>query len=156
MKNARLTLPEDQRNKVAESLNIVLVDMIDLSMQTLQCHWAVIGDRFKSFHEHMDELLDTYRAEIDEIGERMLALGVVPNGQSHIVAKHTELDPIPDGFIQSNELITMLADRLALVARRTRKHQEIVGEIDPASEDLLIGLIEQLEKQLWMMQAIES
>ena len=156
MKNTRLTLPEEKRNKVADALNIVLVDLIDLSMQTLQAHWAVIGPRFKSFHEHMDELLAIYRVQIDEIGERMLALGVVPNGQSHVVVKHTELEPIPDGFIQSEELITYLADRLAAVARRTRAQQEIAGEIDAASEDLLIGLIEQLEKQLWMLQAIES
>ncbi len=156
MKNTRLTLSEDKRNKVAESLNIVIVDLIDLSMQTLQAHWAAIGPRFKSFHEHMDELLAVYRVQVDEIGERMLALGVVPNGQSHVVVKHTELEPIPDGFIQSDDLITMLADRLAAVARRIRSQQAIVCEIDPASDDLLIGLIEQLEKQLWMLQAIES
>jgi len=37
-----------------------------------------------------------------------------------------------------------------------RERIEALGEIDPVSEDMLIGITAPIEKQLWMLQSQEG
>src|ERR1700758_386655 len=76
---------------LAENLQLILVDLIELHLQGKQAHWNVVGTNFRDLHLQLDELVDFAREGSDTIAERMRALDVVPDGRSDTVAASTSL-----------------------------------------------------------------
>jgi starvation-inducible DNA-binding protein len=50
-------------------------------------------------------------------------------------------------------VIRELTSRLAAVAERVRSRMDRLGEIDAASQDVVIEVLRELEKQLWMIRS---
>ena len=153
MKLKSQTLPEAICQQVAEPLQATVVDYISLASIVQQAHWAVVGREFRSFHVFMDELAAELDTLIDETAERMLAVGVLPQGQVDFVATHSEVEPLPATLMQKADLVVALSERMGAVVKRIRTRIETLGELDPVSEDMLIGATAGLEKTLWMLEA---
>jgi starvation-inducible DNA-binding protein len=149
----RSTLAPDAQRQVAERLQPMLVDLLDLSLTGKQLHWIVVGPDFKPIHEHLDELVDQYRAWSDQVAERMTSIGVAPDGRVQRVAGDSPADPAPEGFTPQEQVVAVITDRVETVARHTRQRLEGLGDHDVASEDLLIEILDGLEMQLWMLSA---
>lgn len=132
-----------------------LETLIDLSLVLKQAHWNVVGANFRSVHLQLDEIIVTTRAATDEIAERIVTIGKCPDGRAKTVAGGSHLKEFPDGFHNVSEMISEVADRLLVAIVKVRTAIDQLGEIDPVSEDLLIGISAQLEKHLWMVQAQE-
>ena len=66
----------------AQSLQEVLVDLIELHLQGKQAHWNLIGTNFRDLHLQLDEIVDIAREASDTIAERMRALNAVSDGRS--------------------------------------------------------------------------
>ena len=49
-------------------------------------------------------------------------------------------------------LVDELATRLADVSDRIRERMDKLGELDLASQDVLIEVVRELEKELWMIR----
>lgn len=152
----RFSLPEQARTAVARDLQGTLVDLIDLAMQTKQAHWNLTGREFQEIHEKLDENEAAYRTHIDNVAERMLMIGVAADGRSSTVSSTTGLPPFPEGEIAVAQAISQLADSLHTAIQHARERQGRIGELDAVTEDLLIGLINDLEMHLWMFQAQEA
>ncbi|HZV52350.1 MAG TPA: DNA starvation/stationary phase protection protein [Candidatus Dormibacteraeota bacterium] len=146
----------DARLAVGEQLQELLVDLVDLSLQAKQAHWNVIGGRFRSIHEQMDELTDAARDWSELVAERLLALGVAADGRAATVARDSQLPSLPEGRIEDHRVIELMVERLLETVRRARRRLGELGERDPVSQDLVIEVIAGLEKQLWMLQATAS
>lgn len=147
------TLSDDTRDKVAAELQRELTDLIDLSLLAKQAHWTVVGENFRSFHLQLDELVTAYRSWADQVAERMVTVGALPDGQSRTVAATSELPELEKEWIDSTKLVATVADRVESAAHRARAHMEALGDLDPVSEDLLIAIVTGLEEQLWMLRA---
>ena len=152
----RSTLDAAAQEAVRERLQPLLVDLVDLSLTSKQLHWNIVGTRFKSLHEHLDEVTDQYRMWSDEVAERLTSLGVAPDGRVQRVAGDSPADPAPASWVHQDEVVTAMSDRIEAVARATRQRLDGLGDIDLASEDLLIGILNGLEMQLWMFSAQEA
>jgi starvation-inducible DNA-binding protein len=142
-----------QREEVGNQLQMTLVELVDLSLFGKQLHWSVIGPLFKPLHEQLDEFVDSWRELSDVVAERAIALGHFPDGQSATVAASSELRKVERGPIQDHVVVRELTERLADVAERVRERMDRLGEIDAASEDVVIEVLRELEKQLWMIRA---
>lgn len=153
MKLRSQTLPEDVCKQIAVPLQETVVDYVSLASIARQAHWAVVGREFRSFHAYMDELGAELAGLIDETAERMLAVGKLPLGQVDYVARHSQVEPLPADFIQKQDLVPALGERIAEVVKRIRVRIAMLEEIDPVSADLLITAAAGLEKNLWMLQA---
>jgi starvation-inducible DNA-binding protein len=149
----RSTLTDVSRDAVAARLQPVLVDLIDLALTAKQLHWNVTGPAFKPVHEHLDELVVSYRDWSDQVAERLAAVGVSPDGRVQRVGGDSPADPAPEGWIVDRDAITVVADRVEAAARAIRERLDGLGDHDAASEDLLVGILEGLEQQLWMLSA---
>jgi starvation-inducible DNA-binding protein len=149
----RSTLAAASRDAVAARLQPALVDLIDLALTAKQLHWNVTGPAFKPVHEHLDELVAAYRGWSDQVAERLAAVGVSPDGRVQRVGGDSPADPAPGGWIVDRDAITVMTDRVESAARGIREGLDDLGEHDPASEDLLIGILDGLEQQLWMLSA---
>ncbi len=151
------TMPnQDVHVPVADAVNTVLVDVLDLALQARQAHWAVTGPQFHALHQMFDELSTGLMEQADEIAERVLALNHVPDGRLDTIKRASHLEPFPAGAVGSAEAASLIRDRLATVAAEVRKQLEYVGEQDPPTEDILVALTQYLEKQAWMFRAQAS
>ncbi|MEM6486063.1 MAG: DNA starvation/stationary phase protection protein [Pseudomonadota bacterium] len=139
--------------QAAESLQDILAELIDLSLQLKEAHWNVVGPRFRSVHLELDEILLVVRDGYDEIAERIRALGHAASGGVAVIEQRSKLTPFPEGTVKDMEVVALISERLAQVCEGTRVHIPILGELDPISEDMVIGLTGNLEKAKWMMTA---
>ncbi len=152
----RNILKTDQRDAVVKAMQPVLYDFIDLSLQLKQAHWCVKGAGFLPVHEQLDDIVESARKASDEIAERIVMLGVAPQGHIQTTATATRLEKYPDTFVNVDKTLTLIADRLDKTIQGLRTAIAAVGEPDPITEDLLIGISADLEKHLWFVQAHEG
>ena len=151
----RNVLSDDKQKKAAEILQSSLVTLIDLALNLKQAHWNVVGPNFRSLHLQLDEIIVTVRAATDEIAERIVTIGIAPDGRAQTITADTVLAEFATGFHQVPESVTAVADPMKKAIDQLRDGIEKIGDVDPISEDLLIGISSQLEKHLWMVQAQE-
>src|SRR5262245_15649333 len=98
------------------------------------------------------ELVDSWHELADTVAERAVALGYVPDAQAQTVAAATQLKPVAREAIEDRMVVRELAHRIADVSERVRERMNHVGELDLASQDVLIEVVRALEKQQWMLR----
>jgi starvation-inducible DNA-binding protein len=143
---------ENDRREVGAALQYVLVDLIDLALLGKHAHWNVEGPRFRTLHLELDELVDAWRHLADDVAERAAALGWAPEGQMATIARSSHIEPFPAGPIRDDDVVAGLTDRLADVIERARVAMGEAAIRDSISEDLLIDVVQTLEKQHWLLR----
>ena len=146
-------LDVDRRLAAAEFLQSLLVDLTDLGLQGKQAHWNLRGQMFRDLHLLLDELVDVARNAADTVAERCLALGVAADGRVAVVHRDSRLAAFPEGRIEDAVVVDLIVDRLHTVSEAARSRLGQLGELDVVSQDLVIELLESIEKQLWMFEA---
>jgi starvation-inducible DNA-binding protein len=156
MAQAGQVLAKDATQKSAAELQTVLVDLIDLGLQGKQAHWNVVGPHFRTVHLELDEVVEDSRKWADEVAERLRALGVAADGRASLIAKRTGIESLPEGTIADKEVLIRVANQIATVAARGRASIDRLDSTDKVSEDILIGIVEGLEKHLWMFRSQQA
>ncbi|GAB2869981.1 Dps family protein [Nocardioides pacificus] len=146
-------LTADASGKVIDVLQGRLSAYNDLHLTLKHIHWNVVGPHFISVHEMIDPQVDLVRGYADEVAERIATMGGSPRGTvGAVVADRTW-----DDYSLGRD--TVLAHLGALdqvyngLIEESRKAIELVGEIDPITEDVLIGHTAELEKFQWFVRA---
>ncbi len=138
---------------LTDSLQSVLVDLIELASQGKQAHWNLVGPNFRDLHLQLDEVIDATRLFADAIAERMRALHATPDGRSSIVAKATTLEQFPGGEVLTITTADLITTRLETAVATCRRVHDAVDEEDPTSSDMLHDVIQKLEQFAWMISA---
>jgi starvation-inducible DNA-binding protein len=138
---------------VGQDLQDTLVELTDLHLRAKQAHWNVVGRHFRPVHLHLDELTEEVREAADLVAERAITIGYPVDGRASTVAKCSALPEFPAGELLDTEVVTLITEALAEVCGTVRKRVEHTEELDPASQDLLIGVLQTLEKHHWMFAA---
>ena len=146
-------LDEHHRGEAGHELQATLVELVDLSLIGKQLHWNIYGRPFKPLHEHLDELVDSWRELSDTVAERAVALGIAPDGRAGTVEDSSGIEPVDAGALDTDMALHELVTRLADVTERIRIRMDRLGEIDLASQDVLVEVVRELEKQLWMLRS---
>ena len=136
-----------------ESLQKVLVDLVELSLQGKQAHWNVVGHNFRDLHLILDDMIDQAREHSDIIAERLRAIHAVPDGRTATVAVSTALPPYPMGEVSVEETVDLVTERIDLTVGTVRAVHDTVDDADPTSADLLHAILDDLEKTSWMISA---
>ena len=152
----REILDNEANAAVTVALQSNLTNLIDLALLMKQAHWNVIGQNFRSIHLQLDEIIVDVRNASDEVAERMTTLGVAPDGRVTTVAESSALQAYPAEFVNVSQTVTLVADALKTTITGLRNAIEMLGDVDPISEDMCIAISGSLEKHLWMLQAQES
>jgi starvation-inducible DNA-binding protein len=146
-------LSEADRKTTGAVLQGALVELIDLSLIGKQAHWNVVGRNFRSLHLQLDEVVAMARNYVDLVAERATAIGVSPNGKASTVAETSKAPGFPDGWTTDTDTITAMVTLLGDMIKRMRLRIDETDKADLVTQDLLIELTAELEKQYWMWQA---
>ena len=138
---------------LAESLQRVLVDLIELHLQGKQAHWNVVGTNFRDLHLQLDEVVDFAREASDTVAERLRALDAVPDGRSDTVASTTSLPDFPAYEHSTGEVVDLVTARVYAAVDTIRSVHDTVDAEDPSTADILHQLIDGLEKQAWLLKS---
>lgn len=150
----RNDLPEDTRSKICELLNRLLADTFDLYSQTKEAHWNVKGRDFIQLHKLFDELAETLEEPVDELAERITALGGVAKGTVRMAASNSKLPEYPLDVSEGMHHVQLLSDRYANLAMSMRAAIDTSDEWgDKDTADLCTEISRELDKSLWFLEA---
>jgi starvation-inducible DNA-binding protein len=146
-------LDAGERTKVAEGLSRLLADSYAVYLKTHGYHWNVRGPNFASLHAlFMEQYTEMWEA-IDDIAERIRALGMLaPQGYRSF----SNLSGIQDGDAENDSetmLRELVRDHETLInsARAARAEADAIG--DDVSASLIDDRVEAHEKHAWMLRA---
>ena len=147
-------MTESQRQTIAEGLSKVLADSYSLYLKTHKFHWNVEGPMFRTLHLMFEEQYTELATAVDEIAERIRALGFPAPGSYSEFAKLTS---IPDGQ-SSNDAPAMIRELVEGQETVIRTCRELFPAVDEANDeptaDLLTTRMQTHEKTAWMLRAM--
>lgn len=146
-------LTSEKGARVAEILQDRLNAYNDLHLTLKHIHWNVVGPNFISVHEMLDPQVEAVRGFADDVAERIATLGSSAKGTPGTIVSERTWDDYSIGRATAIEHLGALDLVYTGVIETTRKNIEEVGEIDPVTEDMLIGQSAQLELFHWFVRA---
>lgn len=150
----KISLPEKQRVELIAMINQTLASACDLYLQLKNAHWNVKGLQFIALHKLFDELAEGVEPQIDDLAERVAALGGTALGALQDINTNSQLKAYPAGLCESKHVLEHLAHNLAVLGESTRQNisqAEKYGDI--ATGDIYIGFTRFLDKNLWFIEA---
>lgn len=150
----RIDIPADKREKLISLLNQHLADTFDLASQTKFAHWNVKGPTFIALHKLFDELVDKLEEHVDEIAERLTALGGVAMGTVRQAAAASRVPEFPVGTHKGLEVVAAVADRFAAVGKLSRAAIDTTDALgDKDTADLFTAVSRDLDQGLYFLEA---
>lgn len=147
-------IPDKNREKVAALLAPLLADEYVLQAKTRNAHWNVVGPDFHAMHLFFEEQYTKLAQVIDDIAERIRALGAVAPGSLGAFLKLTRLKELDSSLRHSPHFVkTLLADHETLIRAMREAAEDCQKLDDEGTNDFLIGLVQEHEKTAWMLRA---
>lgn len=154
MHPTRHDLPEKARKRLAKLLQASLADASDLASQAKQAHWNVKGPHFAQLHSLFDQVYEHASDQVDEIAERIVALGGTAVGTVRAAAAASRLREFPFEAKSGNDHINAVADALASYGKAVRAAIDESARLgDAGTSDLFTGISQAVDKDLWMVEA---
>ncbi len=140
------------RLDVAEALGQVLADTYALYAKTHAYHWNVTGPRFNTLHQMFMTQYTALWTALDEIAERIRALGVMAPGPD-AVAKRAKIQADNGEASAEQMVLNLLKGHETLVKSARDALAKAEEASDDASADLMTQRIAFSEKTAWMLRA---
>lgn len=145
---------EEQRKAIADGLSVLLADSYTLYLKTHNYHWNVTGPMFQTLHTLFETQYTELAVAVDDIAERIRALGEFAPGSYKEYAKLTSIKEA-DGIPSAEEMIKDLVKGQEAIAKTARS---IVPVADEASDEVTLDLLTQRmtvhEKTAWMLRSL--
>ncbi len=144
----------EQREAIASGLSQVLADSYTLYLKTHNYHWNVSGPQFNTLHQMFEDQYSELAIAVDDIAERIRALGFDAPGSYRAYSQLTEIEE-EDKVPVAEEMIRQLVIGQETVARNSRKVIEVAENAgDHPSADLLTQRVQLHEKNAWMLRSM--
>lgn len=148
-------LNEEEFGTVAETLQRNLATTISLYLKFKKYHWDIRGRFFRDLHLAYDEFIAEIFPAIDEIAERLVALGGSPIAAPADIARFSVVDVPTETVRDARTQVADLVADLSRVGKGYRDDSQTVDDAnDPATADMYNGYAMTIDKIRWMLQAI--
>ena len=142
-----------QGAEVAALLQNRLTALTDLHLTLKHVHWNVVGPNFISVHEMIDPQVDAVREMADTVAERIATLGASPIGTPGAIVADRDWSDYSIGRAGAIEHLGALDLVYNGVITDHRGAISATEELDPITQDLLIGQSAVLEQFHWFIRA---
>ncbi len=147
-------IPVDQREAIAQGLSRLLADTYTLYLKTHNFHWNVTGPMFSTLHVLFEEHYTEFATAIDEIAERIRALGFPAPGSFQQFGALSSIEE-ETGLPNAEEMLRQLVLGQEAVVRTARSILPIAGDAnDEPTVDLLTQRMQIHEKNAWMLRSL--
>ncbi|MBY0426526.1 MAG: DNA starvation/stationary phase protection protein [Cytophagales bacterium] len=153
--SANIGIFESNLQAVARILNFVLADEMVLLVKTRNFHWNVKGMHFSQLHSFFDSQYEQLNESVDEVAERVRALGEYAIGSLEEFKSQTRLkESLAKGLRAEDMLRELLNDHETLIKKLRTDIDDTVSKYqDVGTSDFLTGLMEEHEKMAWMIRS---
>ena len=128
-------IAETDRKTIAKGLSRLLADSYTLYLKTHNYHWNVTGPLFGTLHPMFEQQYTELATAVDEIAERIRALGVPAPGSYAQFAKLTSIEE-EAGVPAAEEMIRRLVAGQEAVVRTARSNFAAVEKAREYSQNL--------------------
>lgn len=145
---------ETDRQEISQGLSRLLADTYTLYLKTHNYHWNVTGPMFETLHamfeRHYTELADA----VDQIAERIRALGHKAPGSYAEFAKLASIKEEQDNPNADTMIKRLLEGHEAVVRTARSVFPAVERAQDEPSADLLTQRMQTHEKTAWMLRSL--
>lgn len=139
--------------RLVEALQLVLADSYALMALTHDAHWNVEGPGFFSLHQAFQEQYEALFKAVDEIAERIRALGHYAQGGLLRLGRQAGLEEFTAPMSQKDYVAALIVAHEKTVDDLARA-RDLAGEFeDLETQDLLIGRAQEQQKVVWMLKS---
>jgi starvation-inducible DNA-binding protein len=143
----------DMANEIEIVINRQIANWTVLYTKLHNYHWNVKGPHFFTLHEKFEALYTEAAVHIDELAERLLAIGGSPVAtlkESLATATLQEAQ----GIEAAEQMVTALAADFRTLIKEAGEGIEAAEQAgDEPTGDMLLGIQAGLQKHLWMLNA---
>lgn len=137
-----------------EALKQVLADTYILTIKIQNVHWNIEGDGFIAIHKHLDEQYEDLSEAVDEIAERIRALGENTPASMQSFLDLTRLEESQAAIKGVKPGIkALVADHERMSELMTEHIALLDQENDYGTVDLLTDRIRVHDKFAWLLRA---
>lgn len=146
-------LDTKKSKQLAEKLNVLLANYSIFYQNVRGYHWNIKGDKFFELHLKFEELYSDLLLKIDELAERILTLGHVPN---HNYSDYTKVSSIRESAQVSDghQAVSGILEAFKTVLPLQRELLTLAQDAgDEGTSALMSDYIRAQEKTVWMYSA---
>jgi starvation-inducible DNA-binding protein len=148
-----IALGEKIRKTSVDNLNQLLADTMTLGDMYKKHHWQVAGPTFYQLHLLFDKHFSEQSELVDQIAERIMALGGISIAMAHDVAEMSGVPRPPKGREEAPVQISRLlqAHEIILLEARSMARQAAEGGDDGTNDLIVSDVIRTNELQVWFL-----
>ena len=151
-----LHLNEMKLNGVVDSLHKLLADFQVHYTNLRGLHWNIKGRGFFTLHEKFESMYNDTAEKVDEIAERILMLGGVPENRFSEYLKQSSVKEVGEVSC-GHDAVEIVLNTYKILIEKERKLIEVATEAnDLVTADMLTGYLKEQEKMVWMLVAFCS
>jgi starvation-inducible DNA-binding protein len=141
-------------SRIAQGLSQVLADTYSVYLKTQNFHWNVKGPLFHTLHAMFEEQYTELAIAIDEIAERIRAIGFPAPGSFSDFARLSQIAESTQP-LKAEEMMAVLTQDQAIIVQTAKTVFPLAEEAsDEPTTDLLIRRIQIHEKTAWMLRSL--
>jgi starvation-inducible DNA-binding protein len=146
-------LTEAERQSSVDALKKLLGETYALYAKTHGYHWNVTGPRFQALHTMFETQYNDLWASLDEIAERIRALGHFAPGSPGEMMDLASIKP-DNGIPDANDMVANLVKGHEAISRVAKQGLKVAEESgDAVTADLFTQRAQIAEKTAWMLRA---
>ncbi|MBN8250770.1 DNA starvation/stationary phase protection protein [Priestia flexa] len=116
-------------------------------------HWYVKGEQFFTLHEKFEELYTETATVIDDLAERLLALGGSPVATMKEILEMSSIEEA-HGNETAKDMVSELVKDFTTLTTELKQGMDVAGEVDDETTgDMLLAIHQSLEKHMWMLNS---
>jgi len=147
-------ISNEDRQTIAGGLARLLADSYTLYLKTHNFHWNVTGPQFNTLHTMFEQQYTELAVAVDEIAERIRALGMPAPGSYQQFAELTAVEEAVGGE-SAEEMIRQLVTGQETIVRTAREAFPAADHAnDEPTADLLTQRMQVHEKNAWMLRSM--
>lgn len=154
MSKIDIGINQQDREAIANNLKALLADSYSLYLQTHNFHWNVTGPMFPQLHAMFEEHYTELAIAVDDIAERIRALGVAAPGTYSDFAELGSIDEVK-GVPSAEKMVEILVKSHQQVVKTCRSALSVAQQADDESSAALVSdRMRVHEKTAWMLRAM--
>lgn len=145
----------ESEKTVATKVNELVANQGVLFVKLHQYHWYVQGPHFFKLHEKFEELYNESNEYYDAFAERLIAKGEKPYSTlgEYLEVTSIKEEPYTKKLSAETMVKNLVADYHTIKTIALAGIEAAAESGDAGTEDMLIGYVDSLDLNIWMLQA---